>query len=262
MILDENLFEMVAKKEHKKPSARERRKVLESILIEKKLISKKLKENTLTSKGIDGSEMSFDIKDDGTITIYNNGKVVKQSKTDPEYARKVLKDLGFKEKEAIKTESVEGDEIAQANIDSKNMNFEKDKENDRQVKLELAKQGIIKEDISESLKEDLSQEKQQEYGLNTLINQLIKSEYDAIDEYNSAIVTLEAEGQGEYTDVIRSIIEDERHHIGNLQEIMDRITPGTTSEFEKGKEEAEETLGEEETQRIKDVELEDSALQG
>lgn len=99
-------------------------------------------------------------------------------------------------------------------------------------------------DSLSSLKEDLSQEQQQEYGLNTLINQLIKSEYDAIDEYNSAIVTLETENQGEYTDVIRSIIEDERHHIGNLQEIMDRITPGTTSEFEKGKEEAEETLGE------------------
>ena len=53
--------------------------------------------------------------------------------------------------------------------------------------------------VEESLTEDLSQEDQQEYGLNTLINQLVKSEYDAIDEYNSAIVTLEAEGQGEYT---------------------------------------------------------------
>lgn len=99
--------------------------------------------------------------------------------------------------------------------------------------------------LKKELKEELSQEEQQEYGLNTLINTLIKSEYDAIDEYNSAIVTLEAEGQGEYTDVIRSIIEDERHHIGNLQEIMDRITPGTESEFEHGKEEAIETLDEE-----------------
>lgn len=139
---------------------------------------------------------------------------------------------------------------------------------------------------NESLKEDLSQEEQQEYGLNTLINQLIKSEYDAIDEYNSAIVTLETEGQGEYTDVIRSIIEDERHHIGNLQEIMNRITPGTTAEFEHGKEEAIETLDEEKPEEeevrttidtengeiktyklsdvktIKDTELEDSALQG
>ena len=138
------------------------------------------------------------------------------------------------------------------------------------------------------LKEDLSQEEQKDFGLNTLINQLVKSEYDAIDEYNSAIVTLEAEGQGEYTDVIRSIIEDERHHIGNLQEIMNRITPGTEAEFEHGKEEAIETLDEEkpedefkttidtekgviktykldnteEIERIKDVELEDSALQG
>ena len=98
---------------------------------------------------------------------------------------------------------------------------------------------------AESLKEELSPEQEKEYGLNTLINTLIKSEYDAIDEYNSAIVTFEAEGQGEYTDVIRSIIEDERHHIGNLQEIMNRITPGTSAEFEHGKEEAVETLDEE-----------------
>ena len=141
---------------------------------------------------------------------------------------------------------------------------------------------------TESLKEELTQEEEKEYGLNTLVNQLIKSEYDAIDDYNSAIVTFEAEGQGEYTDVIRSIIEDERHHIGNLQEIMNRITPGTEAEFEHGKEEAIETLDEEkpedefkttidteegviktykldnteEIERIKDVELEDSALQG
>ena len=44
-------------------------------------------------------------------------------------------------------ESEEGDAIAQANIDSKNTNFEKDKETDRQVRIELAKQGIVKESI-------------------------------------------------------------------------------------------------------------------
>lgn len=110
------------------------------------------------------------------------------------------------------------------------------------------------------LKEDLSQEEQQEYGLNTLINQLVKSEYDAIDEYNSAIVTLEAEGQGEYTDVIRSIIEDERHHIGNLQEIMNRITPGTEAEFEHGKEEAVETLDEEKPEEVTEALSNDKKL--
>lgn len=46
-------------------------------------------------------------------------------------------------------ESIEGDQIAQANIDSKNDDFEKDKEVERQVKLELAKQGIT-EDIDMS----------------------------------------------------------------------------------------------------------------
>lgn len=45
-------------------------------------------------------------------------------------------------------ESVEGDKIAQDNIDSKNANFEKDKETDRKVKVELAKNGVVDEGFS------------------------------------------------------------------------------------------------------------------
>lgn len=61
-----------------------------------------LEEDILTSKAPNSSEMSFDVKADGTIIIYDGDKIVKQSKTNPEYAKKVLKDLGFKEKEIIK----------------------------------------------------------------------------------------------------------------------------------------------------------------
>lgn len=93
-----------------------------------------------------------------------------------------------------------------------------------------------------SIKEELAPEKELEYGLTTLINALIKDELEAIDGYNSAIVTLEAENKGEFTDVIRSIIDDEQNHIGNLQEILNRISPGTEQELDKGKAEAEEML--------------------
>ena len=53
-------------------------------------------------------------------------------------------------------ESVEGDKIAQDYIDSKNANYEANKQNEREVKLELAKQGI-----TESL-EDITKEKVEE----------------------------------------------------------------------------------------------------
>lgn len=226
--------------------------------------------------------------------IYKGGELVEPKKKNSELfdqAHELIKSINqeyYNNIPDVKSFVAEQDVVeedltdkALQNLEDRDKDFELDKEAERQAKVELAKQGIDKD----TLKEDLSQEQAQEYGLNTLINQLIKSEYDAIDEYNSAIVTLETEGQGEYTDVIRSIIEDERHHIGNLQEIMNRITPGTTAEFEHGKEEAIETLDEEKPEEetkttidtengeiktyklsdvktIKDTELEDSALQG
>jgi len=61
-----------------------------------------LEEEIYSTSGAAGKEMSFDIKDDGTIVIYDGDKIVKQSKTNPTYAKQVLKDLGFKEKEIIK----------------------------------------------------------------------------------------------------------------------------------------------------------------
>lgn len=71
-------------------------------------VKSSLTEGTFTSKEPNNSEMSFDIKDDGTIIIYDGSKEIKRSKTNPEYAKQVLKDLGFKEKELVK-ESFEED---------------------------------------------------------------------------------------------------------------------------------------------------------
>lgn len=70
-------------------------------------------------------------------------------------------------------ESAEGDKIAQDNIDSKNDNFEKDKEANRQAKVELAKNGInesllISDTYEEPVKENT--------GLASIINTLIQDE--------------------------------------------------------------------------------------
>lgn len=96
--------------------------------------------------------------------------------------------------------------------------------------------------IEESLKEELTPEKEIEYALITMINALIKDELEAIDGYNSAIVTLEAENKGEFTDIIRDIISEENVHVGQLQAILKELNPQTTEDIKDGQEEGEEQI--------------------
>lgn len=213
-------------------------------------------------------------------------------------------------------ESAEGDKIAQDYIDSKNANYEADKQNEREVKLELAKQGITesleditKEKVEEIAKrnnvpirflddtgirfvlettdkelvnkfykefselagtketivvedvdtqvdieheadtlKDLPTEKEQSIGLSTMINNLITSEYEAIDGYNSAIVTFEIENRPEFTDVFRDILEEERTHIGQLEQILNTLDPTTLKHIDAGQKEAEGQIEENEEQ--------------
>ena len=98
---------------------------------------------------------------------------------------------------------------------------------------------------NESLKEDLSKEDKSEYGLTTMINSLIKDELEAIDGYNSAIVTLETEGVSDYTQVLLDIISEENKHIGQLQTILGNLNPKTTQDIEEGQQEGQEQIKEE-----------------
>ena len=93
-----------------------------------------------------------------------------------------------------------------------------------------------------SIKEELAPEQEKEYGLTTLINALIKDELEAIDGYNSAIVTLEAENKGEFTDVIRDIISEENTHIGQLQAILKELNPSTTADIDEGQQEGQKQI--------------------
>lgn len=213
-------------------------------------------------------------------------------------------------------ESVEGDKIAQDYIDSKNANYEADKQADRETKVELAKQGITesleditKEKVEEIAKrnnvpirflddtgirfalettdkelvnkfykefselagtketmmiedvdtqvdieheadtlKDLPTEKEQSVGLATMINNLISDELSAIDGYNSAIVTFEIENRPEFTDVFRDILEEERTHIGQLEQILNTLDPTTLKHIDAGQKEAEGQIEENEEQ--------------
>ena len=80
-----------------------------------------------------------------------------------------------------------------------------------------------------------------ESGATTIINELIKSEYDAIDQYNSAIVTLRDEGRQDLVDVLTAIANDENTHVGNLLVAAKLVSPQASSVAD-GEGEAEEIL--------------------
>ena len=62
-------------------------------------------------------------------------------------------------------------------------------------------------------------------GMASVISDLIKDEYEAIDGYNSAIATAEAEGFDDIVKVLTEIQAEENIHIGQLQAVMNTLDP-------------------------------------
>lgn len=102
---------------------------------------------------------------------------------------------------------------------------------------------------------NISQENLSDTGLSTMVNALISDELEAIDGYNSAIVTFETEGKSDYTNIMRDIINEEQTHIGQLQKILDELKAGTIQNIKDGQIEAGEQLAETETPIDENVEL-------
>lgn len=78
-------------------------------------------------------------------------------------------------------------------------------------------------------------------GAALIINELIKSEYDAIDQYNSAIVTLKNEGREDLADILTAIANDENTHVGNLIVASKLVNPQAHSIVD-GEDEAKDIL--------------------
>lgn len=82
----------------------------------------------------------------------------------------------------------------------------------------------------------------QDMGIAGVLSTLIKSEWDAIDDYNSAIATLsEMENTEDIIDVFKDIVAEEHVHVGQLQKTLETISPNA-SEIKKGEKEATEQL--------------------
>ena len=84
-------------------------------------------------------------------------------------------------------------------------------------------------------------------GLVSVLNDLIKDEWEAVDFYNSAIVTAQLEGFTEIADVLYDILEEENVHIGQLQKCMEMLST-TTDKIKEGEKEAEEQLNDSEVE--------------
>ena len=215
-----------------------------------------LEEDVLTSKEPNSSEMSFDIKDDGTIIIYDGEKEIKRSKTNPEYAKQVLKDLGFKEKELVKEAFEDEQKAAEERARKETIKkMVKEREQgslgDRIEAAELEQE--LKEDYTdETTIEDggeiipNSVEPGPDAGLATQLNELIRDEWEAIQGYNDAIVMAELEGFHDVAKVFKDIVNEENVHVGQLEQCMKLVSPNADS-IVHGEIEAEGQLGEEST---------------
>lgn len=91
---------------------------------------------------------------------------------------------------------------------------------------------FVEEELEEALLESLGEITDAQpiedgacVGMASVISDLIKDEYEAIDGYNSAIATAEAEGFVDMVKVLTEIQAEENLHIGQLQAIMNTLDP-------------------------------------
>ena len=101
----------------------------------------------------------------------------------------------------------------------------------------------------------------------TLLNPLIKDELEAIDGYNSTVATIRSMMEDETTDksidyegiiaVISEITNEENLHIGQLEKLLETVSPNAKS-IDDGKDEATEQLEETSNNEEEEVEVEES----
>ena len=77
---------------------------------------------------------------------------------------------------------------------------------------------FIEESLTESITDDVTPiEEGPKVGMASVIGDLIKDEYEAIDGYNAAIATAQAEGFEDAVKVLAEIQAEENIHVGQLQ---------------------------------------------
>ena len=117
---------------------------------------------------------------------------------------------------------------------------------------EVAEEDEEIESEEEPLEEDLEPDEKEaiedktpeigpDLGLSTLLIKAINDEWNTIEFYNNLIATAEQEGHEDIVAVVRDINTEENIHVGQLQELLKKISP-ITDNIEKGGEEAVEQM--------------------
>ena len=66
---------------------------------------------------------------------------------------------------------------------------------------------------------------QEVLNLTTMLSALIKGEWDAIDQYNSVLSTLESLDDDLATETLKEIVSEEYIHVGQLEKLAQDINP-------------------------------------
>ena len=78
---------------------------------------------------------------------------------------------------------------------------------------------------------------QEVLNLTTMLSALIKGEWDAIDQYNSVLSTLESLDNDLATETLKEIVSEEYIHVGQLEKLAQDINPDAeniTTGYEHG----------------------------
>ena len=66
---------------------------------------------------------------------------------------------------------------------------------------------------------------QEVLNLTTMLSALIKGEWDAIDQYNSVLSTLESLDNDLATETLKEIVSEDYIHVGQLEKLAQDINP-------------------------------------
>ena len=66
---------------------------------------------------------------------------------------------------------------------------------------------------------------QEVLNLTTMLSALLKGEWDAIDQYNSVLSTLESLDNELATETLKEIVSEEYIHVGQLEKLAQDINP-------------------------------------
>jgi len=109
----------------------------------------------------------------------------------------------------------------------------------------------IDEQEAESLNEELNPE---DVGASSLFMDLINKEYELLQMYDSAQVTLDANGDNRFEEIFNYIADDINIHVGMLQSCLEDLND-SGAQTEEGEQKADELIGESLTEGYEDIPL-------